>query len=86
MAQPRACGPLHARHSEARVRVGVRVGVRVRIKVRVRVRTIFERLGLGGITSYNFTHHCLYHAQCRGFAIRRNVKGYLPPQNGTPQK
>jgi hypothetical protein len=63
---------------KVKVRVKVRVGVGVRVTVTVRVR--------GGITSYNFTLHFLYHAQCRGFAIRGTVRGYLPPQNGTPQQ
>ena len=60
------------------VRVRVRVGVRVRVRVSVRIRV--------RVTSYNFTLHCIYHAQCRGFAIRGTVRGYLPPQNGTPQQ
>ena len=57
-------GPLEHGHPDCDF-----LGVRPIVEVGIRVR---------GITSYNFTLHFLYHAQCRGFAIRGTVRGYLP--------
>ena len=58
-----------------------RVTVRVRLDMGYERVTIRVRLSGGETTSYDFTLQFLYHGYCREIAIRRTVRGSLPPQN-----